>query len=287
MARIVIFGGQGYIGQNIIENLGANHNFLTLGRSEEKLFKEENYTHLSILHPALLYKLNLFRPDYFIISYYGNPSTKDVDAYLKLDEVIIRIYHSLKNNPKLIFISTQLAYGERQILDKNETKNEFFDFYAKMCVAFERQMEVIAKDNYVILRVPIVYGGKHIANKGYTNIVTAFIDAAVKGQKLKVYGSGVQIRSFIHMEDFVQLIDKIISYGVSIKLLNTCFNEHYSIRKLAQLIASNFNTEFDIIDWPDNLKNQDIYDIILDSSMAISMVKNKWNITKYLHSFND
>lgn len=287
MANIIIFGGQGYIGQNILKKSITKHNFLTLGRSEEKLFSELNYIHLSIYDSELLKKLNLFKPDYYIVSYYGNPSNKDISVYRKLDEIIESIYINLVNKPKLVFISSQLAYGIRLINNYNKTSNEIIDFYAKMCVEFERKIIDIANNNYLILRVPIVYGGEHNKSKGYANIVSAFLDAASKGQKLKIYGSGSQIRSFIHIDDFVELIDIIINQGININLLNTCFNEHYSIRQLADLIALKFNTLCENVDWPNTEISHDNYDIILDSSIAMSMVKNKWNMIKFLNSEYD
>lgn len=284
MARIVIFGGQGYLGQNIITNMSLEHQFITLGRRREKLFDDLNYEHHSIYDPALCDRLNAFNTDYFIISYYGNPSSKDIETYNTINEVILGIYQMFKYKPKLVFVSTQLVYSiKKGSFSQNEP--ELIDFYGAMCSRFEKVIQKLTGDNHLILRVPIVYGGKLNSNKGYNNIVSIFLNEAMKGQKLKVFGTGSQIRSFIHIEDFVLLLNKVLSDDV--KFLDTCFKEYYSIRELAGFIASKFNTECEIIAWPDTSNGEEIFDIILDSSQALKIVQNKWCLSKYLNSINE
>jgi len=67
LARIIIFGGQGYLGQNIIANLSNEHQFLSLGRRQKKQFKDLTYDHKSINDSDLVERLNSFNADYFII----------------------------------------------------------------------------------------------------------------------------------------------------------------------------------------------------------------------------
>jgi hypothetical protein len=80
----------------------------------------------------------------------------------------------------------------------------------------------------------------------------------------------------------VLLLNKVL--GSNVKFLDTCFNEYYSIRELAELIASKFNTECEITAWPEACNEEEIFDIILDSSQALKIVQNKWSMSKYLNS---
>lgn len=281
MARIVIFGGQGYLGHNIITTLCNDHQFLTLGRKEEKLFPDLTYEHKSIYDPALTEMLNSFKADYFIVSYYGNPALKDIDFYTNLNRVINNLYDAFSAKPKFVFVSTQLVYSlKKGTFLRNEL--EPIDFYGLMCTKFEKYIQELTGGNHLILRVPIVYGGKPNLNNGYNNIVSFFINEATNRQKLHVFGTGSQIRSFIHIDDFVLLLNKVL--GSNVKFLDTCFKEYYSIRELAELIASKFNTECEITAWPEKSNEEEIFDIILDSSQALMMVQNKWTLSKYLKS---
>ena len=288
MARIIIFGGQGYLGQNIIANLSNEHQFLSLGRRQKKQFKDLTYDHKSINDSDLVERLNSFNADYFIISYFGNPSSKNIDTYNNLNETIRYIYDAFSAKPKFVFVSTQLVYGI-----KNRPFNQIglelraINFYGLMCSNFEKDIQEFTGENHLILRVPIVYGGKPNLNKGYNNIISIFLNDAIKGKNLQVYGSGLQIRSFIHIDDFVLLLNKVLSDNVRIKLLDTCFNEYYSILELAELIASKFNTECNVIPWPHTIIGEDIFDTILDSSKALNLVQNKWCLSKYLNSINE
>lgn len=281
MANIVIFGGQGYLGQNLICQCGTDHKFMTIGRSSDCVQSGIEYTHVSISDSALFEKLNLFQPDYFLISYYGNPMIQDVNVYDRLNNNIWSIYESINSRPKIVFLSSQLVFGEDEVY-YNKIINPS-DFYGQMCIEFERQIQVKTPGRYLIVRVPVVYGGVPSLKNGYKNIISVFINLAKNGKELMVFGNGSQTRSIIHMEDFVTFINNLLTRPTSIEIINASFDEHYSIRELASLISKEFKVPC-ILDreWPVNKSPEKLYDIRLDPSAAQSLVSHKWDLKKYL-----
>uniref|UniRef100_UPI00404855B1 NAD-dependent epimerase/dehydratase family protein n=1 Tax=Algoriphagus sp. TaxID=1872435 RepID=UPI00404855B1 len=285
MARIVIFGGQGYLGQNLIKGLEGNHNFLTLGRSREKSVRDGVYQHISIYDSDLIAIISSFKADYFIVSYYGNPLSTDISEYVELNNFICSIYLKFSSKPKIIFFSSQLVYGKvDHFFNCEEDIPKPAVFYAQRCLEFENVIIELSDGNYLNLRVPIVYGGSRQDHTGYKNLVSVFIGLAISGNKLKVFGEGRQTRSFIHIEDLVSLLDTIFSKGADHNILNACFGDHYSIRELALLISSKFKVECETdLKWPEEMAD-DFYNVRLDSSKALKLLKAKWNLKLYINS---
>lgn len=286
MANIVIFGGQGYLGQNLIYQCGTEHNFMTIGRSTDRAESGIEYSHVSISDPVLFEKLNLFKPDYFLISYYGNPLIQDLDVYNRLNNNIWSIYESINSHPKIVFLSSQLVYGDDESY-YNKIVNPS-DFYGQMCIEFERQIQIKTPDRYLIVRVPVVYGGVPSLKNGYKNIISVFINLARNGKELMVFGNGLQTRSIIHMEDFVTFINKVLTSAPSINIISASFDEHYSIRELATLISKEFKVPC-ILDreWPVSKSPEKLYDIRLDPSAAQSLVSHQWDFKNYLKVINE
>lgn len=56
--------------------------------------------------------------------------------------------------------------------------------------------------------------------------------------KIKIKGSGKEIRSFIHIEDFINAFDLIFQKGKNLEIYNIGTSEKIIIKNLALLIAS-------------------------------------------------
>ena len=78
---------------------------------------------------------------------------------------------------------------------------------------------------------------------GNEHVIPQFIDKIKKSSngKIKIKGNGKEIRSFIHIEDFMQAFDLIFQKGKNLEIYNIGTNEKISIKKLAYLIAKIMN----------------------------------------------
>ena len=93
---------------------------------------------------------------------------------------------------------------------------------------------------FVIFRPHNVYG----ADMGNDHVVPEFINRFKKikdNKKFLMYGTGNEIRSFIHIEDFIRGFDKIFKRGKNLEIYNIGTNEKVKISKLAKIISNIFN----------------------------------------------
>ena len=89
---------------------------------------------------------------------------------------------------------------------------------------------------FIIFRPHNVYG----KDMGNEHVIPEFINRFKKlrnKEKFLIYGTGKEVRSFIHIDDFVHGFDRILKKGKNQEIYNIGTNEKITISKLAKLIA--------------------------------------------------
>ncbi len=89
---------------------------------------------------------------------------------------------------------------------------------------------------FIIFRPHNVYG----KDMGNEHVIPEFINRFKKlrnKEKFLIYGTGKEVRSFIHIDDFVHGFDRIFKKGRNQEIYNIGTNEKITISKLAKLIA--------------------------------------------------
>ena len=89
---------------------------------------------------------------------------------------------------------------------------------------------------FIIFRPHNVYG----KDMGNEHVIPEFINRLKKMKKNKkflIYGTGNEIRSFIHIDDFIRGFDKIFKKGKNLQIYNIGTTQKIKIRDLAKLIA--------------------------------------------------
>ena len=158
----------------------------------------------------------------------------------------------LNSSLKLIFASTSETYGEPFNLPTNESDLTYFrinedrDSYAVAKMMSEFYVRLYSKKidlDFIILRIFNVYGPKMVGTK-YGQVVPEFINRLKQGEyPLKLIGSGQQKRSFIYIEDHVNLTWKIIKSNAKNEIINLGNDEEISIIDLANNIMSSMGLE--------------------------------------------
>lgn len=87
----------------------------------------------------------------------------------------------------------------------------------------------------IIFRPHNVYG----PSMGYDHVIPEFIKRfkLLKGDKFKIQGTGDEIRSFIHIDDFVNAFNLILIKGKHLNIYNIGTNERIKIKDLAYKIS--------------------------------------------------
>lgn len=283
MSRILIYGGQGYVGRHVIEKLHKQHDIFNISPSKSKR-NNLSYTHISGQLWNNISKIKQIKPEYFIIIFFGNPKVESAHLYERIIGSISRIDKILKN-VNFIFISSQLVYGGKHPSLKSESDKLFpISVYAKKCWKMEKLLISSINNSYVILRVPILYGN-NIRADGYKNMVNSFISVAEEGESIKIYGNGDQVRTLLHIEDLADLINKIIKMGIQREIINASTGDFLSVIKIARMIARRFNVGVvSKLEWPKKELELESVDIKLNYKKTTKFLEKKLIFKQYINS---
>lgn len=141
---------------------------------------------------------------------------------------------------KCVFASSTAVYGEANPLPlKEEHPPKPTSPYAASKVSAECYCRVFNSCyglDTVILRCFNVYGlGQK--NGAYSGVITRFLQNALKGEPLIVYGDGKQTRDFIHVDDVVEAtvlaLENANSNG---ETFNVCTGKPTAVNELLQIV---------------------------------------------------
>ncbi|MDA7447642.1 SDR family oxidoreductase [Candidatus Pelagibacter ubique] len=229
MKTILIIGSTGYIGKILKKNLSKDYSLICPSR--KKGFDISNFKKLN---------KNLNKNIDIIINLSGQISTKT-----NLSKIILRgnqnIIKAIKNKKKPIvyYISTTLVYGYSSKLLNEKSATKPISDYAKIKLKGERIFN-LSNINYKILRLANVYCNQK------NNFIKNMIDS-IKNPK-KIFVNNVNsYRNYIHIDDVVKIITKIIKTDLKFTVYNIG-HENISIKTMINTIEKKFKNKIHYID---------------------------------------
>jgi len=179
-------------------------------------------------------------------------------------------------NPKvaILFTSSRLVYGKPRFLpvaEKHPLAPE--SIYAAHKVSVENY-HLIYGHLYglksTVLRVTNPYGPLQLGDARAYGIANKFIQAAVRGEKLTVFGEGEQRRDYLYIDDLVNALllagSKEVSRG---KVYNIGDDRSASLMELAQLSVQTAGAGAVVqVPWPEDYKAIETGDFQSDITLA-------------------
>ncbi len=240
---IVITGGAGFIGSNLIEILIKKTHFRIISVDDYSTGKKKNH----IIDKRLIYlnchtkniskKLNKYKHKIHSIFHFGE-FARIYQSFLKMDQCIDSntigsnavFNFCLQNKIKLIYSATSASIGNNG-LDKNLspyafTKAKNLEMLENLKKWFNFKYEIIYFYN--------VYGSKQISLGSMATVIGIFEEQYKKNKPLTVVKPGTQSRRFTHVKDTVEACyyawkkNKCRHYSISNKKI-------YSIVEVAKL----------------------------------------------------
>jgi UDP-glucose 4-epimerase len=170
---------------------------------------------------------------------------------------------------KFILASTAAVYGNpvRLPIGENHSLNPVSPYAASKlsaenyCLAFHNSYGL----RTTVLRLFNVYGPGQ-SPRGYSGVITKFIDRIRKNQPLEIFGDGKQTRDFIFVDDVVRFILKALECDAA-GIYNVGTGRSVSIRCLADLLLE-LTDRKDLGIVFDNCRPEDVLHSVADMSKS-------------------
>ncbi len=255
--NILILGGFGFIGTNLVEEL------LRRGNRNLIIFESKS---VKIQNPSLLHQVKVYYGDF--------NNEKDIEAIFRenpVDLVIHLISTTTPSNENVIYdINTNLintiklldlmrrfsvkkiifpssggvVYGvseKSQFKESNMTNPVCSYGIIKLTIEkYLQQYKYLYDIDYLILRPSNPFGEYHNSTKqGFINVA---LNNIVNHKKITIWGDGSVIRDYIYIKDVVKIITELIDQGISNEIFNIGSGIGYSLNDLLKIFQEKIGT---------------------------------------------
>lgn len=253
----IVTGGAGFIGSHLVDSLLAKgykvfalDNLIT-GR-EDNLAEAKKNPDFSFINYDVTRELPVLGPIDYVYHLASPASVPDYQKYPEETAMVntMGTLGALKvakaHGAKFLFTSTSEVYGDPKEHPQKETYwgnvnpigvracyDEAKRFGEMLTMLYVRKHGVDAR----IVRIFNTYGPRMRKNDG--RVISNFINQAISGSPLTVYGDGSQTRSFCYVSDMVAgLIALMEKEGTSGEVVNLGNPEEYTMKDLAEKIKT-------------------------------------------------
>jgi len=243
--NLLLLGGLGFIGQNLIEELKHEYNLIVFGhqpshRSHDYLYCSGDFTKLEELEPVFQnYKIDL------AIHLISSTIPSSDDIVFDINSNITSTIHLLELLKKyfvskILFCSSGgTVYGlmnEKNQIDENHPTYPI-SAHGINKLAIEKYIYLYHYRydlEYLIVRLSNPYGEKHAsAEQGLINIA---LKKVINNDPVIIWGDGAIIRDYIYIKDCAKIIHDLLRKNIFNQIINVGSGQGYSINQILSLI---------------------------------------------------
>ena len=263
--KILITGGSGFIGSHLCRRLSEKNEIVCMDNL--RTGKKENIEGLDVefLEKDITEPFDIETDLIFNMASPASPVFYQKYPLETLETNSIGMKNVLENakkhGAKVVQASTSEVYGDPKLHPQNEEYwgnvnpvgprscyDEGKRFAESLCINYEMKYRV----DVVLARIFNTYGPNMLKDDG--RVVPNFICQALKNEKMTVYGSGRQTRSFCHVDDLVEGLVLLSEKGKTGEVYNLGNPTEYTILQLAEEVkdACNSSSEIDYNELPED-----------------------------------
>jgi UDP-glucose 4-epimerase len=298
--KVLITGGAGFIGSHLCEKLLAEKNEVIV-LDNLSTGKYENIAHLknmhnfnlvvgTILNETLVDKL-CERVDLIFhlaaavgVELIVKEPLESLATNIKGSEIVLEM--AQRYNKKILITSTSEIYGKNTNGPLKEDDDRILGSPLKSRWGYSTAKAVDEMLAYIywkqkgvptiITRLFNTVGPRQTG--AYGMVLPRFVTQALKGEPLTVYGDGSQSRCFLHVQDTVAALIKLVQHPEAEgQVFNVGSQEEVTIKQLAQRIIKITNSESKIIYIPYDRAYEEGFEDMLRRVPDTSKIKKLFN----------
>ena len=251
--NILVTGGAGFIGSNIVDRLSPDNNVFILdsfftGSMNNLVQSKDRVTIVKgDIRDKDLVNDTVAKVEYIfhLAAHVGNIRSLK-DPYLDMDVNIrgmLNLLEACRNNPnlkRLVYSSSAAIYGEAKYIPIDEDHPLYPESpYAVSKMAAEKYAFAYHKVYGIptaTVRYFNAYGPRQDSSE-YANAISIFLSKTLKGEPLTVYGDGEQTRDFIFINDIVNGNVLAATHPAAVgQVFNLSSGEVHTVKQLIEII---------------------------------------------------
>lgn len=255
--KILVTGGKGFIGTNLVEKLSKKGALVTTFDLSDG-FDIQNESQLK----------DFIKRKFDVIYHLAGLSGTKTSNESKLEFIKSNTLASItlfnlviKYSPKtkLIVSSSRLEYGNPRYLPVNENHPVLPTTVYGLSKLATTQLAIIYNQkndlDVAIFRTSNTYGPHPNSEYSGYNVINYFVNLAHANKILNIYGEGEQERDYIFIDDLIDAFLLAIKDRAKGKIYNLGFGKGIKIRDMAKIILEKVGKgKLKFVKWPDDLK---------------------------------
>ena len=289
MRNLLILGGTGFIGKNIVEKLLMNDYRIVVVTRQCNIKFDGFYNPSNLIikpgkigdHYLIKSLLREYKIDTVIhlVSNLIPASTYD-EFNVELEEVILPTFklinHVVLERIRFIFFSSGgTVYGKSDDLIKESHELNPINYYGYSKLLIEghiKFLERVGNLHYTIIRPSNAYG-KYQRSEGNQGFIGISLKKIMNNQPITIWGDGKVIRDFVYVDDLAEITKRIITSAMGAEIYNVGSGQGRTLIEIIDLMRNYCNKDVEI-QWG-NSRSVDANRIILN----IAKIQNHFGFT--------
>lgn len=255
MKRILVIGGNGFIGANLSEQLVAkgydvtSFDLMLPVCKNEKIkyiagdfFDESTLENITDNIDVVIHAVSTVNP--------GNSNTEYMRGYQNDFIQTIRLIRIvIAKGLRMIFLSSGgTVYGNQILQPINEdVRPQPINHYGNIKLCIENTIRTFNEQLHtklLIARISNPYGPGQDYNKG-VGFIDAVLKKAIKGEKIQIWGDGTIERDYIYIEDVCNMVESLVDYSGQEDVFNISVNRGTSQNEIIDIVRG-FETKVEV-----------------------------------------
>jgi len=285
--KVVVTGGCGFIGSNLVERLvKEGYSVVVFDNLHTGSLKNIEGLDVEFFNEPYS-KLVEIVPKAEVIFHLGIPSSSPM--YKRnpklvgkaINDAIEVFEYAKKNGCKVVYASSSSIYNGNKTPYHEDMPIFVTDFYTECRYAIERLAKlynILFGVKSVGLRFFSVYGPKEEFKGQYANIVSQFLWSMQKDEPPVIFGDGTQTRDFTHVYDVVEALLLAWKKDFECEIFNVGTGVAYSFNEVVEFLNKLLGKNIKPIYKPNPIKNY-VYHTLADTTKAEKLLGFKAKIS--------